>query len=431
MRVYATFYHNILTDNTYTMSVVSAGASSVGSYNVIDKDGDAVTYPTFTGKGDLLANTTIQFPSGSELISDAKYVIPTTTANYRGAVEEVITVTFASRDPEPAVFVFGPNNYFTVTGQSDRISMTVDGSDAQTAGEGISLTDPSGLGTGFLAHLVSEPVIYEVGYSSQALDIVEGINDELQLNVDGQSLVVTATAQDQVTAQVYVDAINAEAEHLHQEWLHLLASTKGLRSLQVCMIKSPLVTQVIRQALWALFVATIAEDAYATATTVAEAVQEAVTNAVTDFVADNSNFEGLNIAVTASTEGRLVFTLAEIPNVAPFNDNSGFFEMLESTSATIDATSTLTVETPPVVEPAAILIDEIRLSASTERVSGEDNFKGDFNVSATAALRVLEAPLTDAVGLKITIDGVELTGVDGARTSGSADFNLSWRLLLQ
>lgn len=425
MRVYATFYHNILTDNSYTMSVVSAGASNVGSYNVIDKDGDAVIYPTFTGKGDLLANTTIQFPSGSELISDAKYVIPTTTANYRGAVEEVITVTFASRDPEPAVFVFGPNNYFTVTGQSDRISMTIDGSNAQTAGAGISLTDPSGLGTGFLAHLVSEPAIYEVGYSSQALDIVEGVNDELQLNIDGQSLVVTATAQDQVTAQVYVDAINAEARALAPRMASPARFNQGIT------ITSGLYDQITfgytgdKTGATGSIVATIAEDAYANANTVAEAVQEAVTNAVTDFVASNSNFEGLDIAVTASTEGRLVFTLAEIPNVAPFNDNSGFFEMLESTSETIDATSTLTVDLPPVVEPAAILIDGIRLSASTERVSGEDNFKGSFDVSATAALRVLEAPLTDAVGLKITIDGVELTGVDGARTSGEADFNLS------
>lgn len=425
MRVYATFYYNILTDNSYTLSVTNVGASNVGAYRVLNDEGQSLIYPTFTGKGALLENTTIQFPSGSELVSDAKYIIPTDGSNYLGAVEEVVTVTFASRDPEPAVFVFGPNNYFTVEGSSDRMSMTIDGSDAQTAGAGISLSNPTGLGTGFLAHLVSDPVIYEVGYGNQALDVLEGINDEVQLSVDGQTINAVVTAQENVTAQVFVDAINASAKEVSPRVATPARFNTGLN----------LSTNVYDQITFGYtgdktgasgaIVATIAEGAYASANALAEAVQEAVTNAITTFVGDNSNFEGLDIAVTANTEGRLVFTLVEIPNVAPFNDNSGFLEMLTSTSETINASATITINEAPINLGDTIVIDGVVLTSASSRVSGSNNFQGDFNVSATAALRVLDAPLTDAAGLTIKINEQTLVGVVGARTSGSDNFDCS------
>lgn len=214
--VYATFYYNTLIDQQYTVEVVTPGASGVGTYTVLDEDEDTLYTPQWNTKSSGLAGITVQFPSGTERQPDLRFEVPFDTTDYAGAVEETVTVTFASKDSTLGKYTV-PNSgpYYMITGASDHIRLTVDGSDLAPAATGIDLSDIMGVGDlGFHAQMVGDEVPYEAssGYTTYTID---STNREANLTVDGVLLQASANSSASGTLASYVSAIN-EAATGHQ-----------------------------------------------------------------------------------------------------------------------------------------------------------------------------------------------------------------------
>jgi hypothetical protein len=167
--VYATFWHNLLTDNTFTLTCVNPGVSSVGTYSIQDQGENDIfgaTYDMGT-KGASLNGITIEFPSGSEWVPDLHFE-GLSGNDFSGPVEEIVTVQFASRDATPAKWtVPGAGPYEFIKNQSDRLNVKVHSVPSGDAG--INLTSPvpeSGQDGGFFASLVSEEIVYTGGTGS-------------------------------------------------------------------------------------------------------------------------------------------------------------------------------------------------------------------------------------------------------------------------
>lgn len=212
--VYATYYYNNLVDQAfigssrgYTATVITAGAGGVGTYGITNGAGSSLYGVSFLAKGAALASVTVNFPSGSEFFPDARIEGGT-------PVEETVTVTMATSDETPARFVnLGPSPYYFVDGASDRLRVTLDGSDQQTGiAAGIDLSAPTGGGRfGAFASLVGSEVAYTAASGETTYDITLGQDDGLNLLVDNVPLAVTATAGTGVTIGNWVTAINAAA----------------------------------------------------------------------------------------------------------------------------------------------------------------------------------------------------------------------------
>ena len=211
--VYATFYYNTLTDQSFigsyrgfTVFCVSSGTSGVGTYSITDGLNLPVYGLTFLGKGAALNSIQVEFPSGSEFLSDARLE--------NGApILETVTVEFATSDATPARFTFpGASPYNTISGQSSALRVTIDGAPGGTGSAGgINLTAPTeGSRGGAFASLLSDGISYDSASGETTYDITAGVNDTVSLLVDGVSLTATATAStDNVSA--FVTAINAAA----------------------------------------------------------------------------------------------------------------------------------------------------------------------------------------------------------------------------
>lgn len=212
--VFASFYYNTLVDmanigssHAYTLTAVTAGAGGIGTYSLKDGSGVSLFGVSLTGKGSDLTTIQIAFPSGSEFFPDA---------HIEGGdpVEETVTVEFATSDETPARFTnLGPQDYYTIDNTSDRLRVTIDGVAAQTGlAAGIDLSSPTG-GTraGAFAHLLGEEVKYEPSTGETTYDLTSGVDDTINMVVDGVSMSVSAGTQLAVTAQAFVDAINAAA----------------------------------------------------------------------------------------------------------------------------------------------------------------------------------------------------------------------------
>lgn len=127
--VYATFYYNTLVDQEYSVVVNTAGPSGVGTYSIKDADGDSILTPKFSGKSAGLASISMNFPSGAESTADCRFEAPFETSFYVGSVEEDVTVEFALKDATLAKYsVPGSGPYYTISNNSDHFDIEVDGS---------------------------------------------------------------------------------------------------------------------------------------------------------------------------------------------------------------------------------------------------------------------------------------------------------------
>lgn len=205
--VYANFYYSKIEDAVYTIKVKTEGASGAGSYEILDAEGVKVIGPTFdpTSKGSNLNGVTLEFPSGSERSPDLRYEEGTL-----GPVLETVTVQFKSREATPAKYTTpGFSPYAFITKESDRIRLAVDGADLDVGTAGLSLSDPSGHGNGFFAHLVSDPIVYTGGTNATVgatytLSSVEALNLEL----DGEDVEVLVDAKENVSITHFAARIN-------------------------------------------------------------------------------------------------------------------------------------------------------------------------------------------------------------------------------
>jgi len=174
--VYATFYYNTLVDQAYTVACASAGASGVGTYSVVNENGDAMMTPQFGAKSALLATVTVEFPSGSERTPDCRFEAPFTTTAYTGPVEEDVTVTFAAQDATLAKYAVpsaGP--YYMVQNASDQLSINID----NLGGVDYDLSTAS------RAWLVCDEVTYDPAGGNEYEDGVVVTNNELDMQIDG------------------------------------------------------------------------------------------------------------------------------------------------------------------------------------------------------------------------------------------------------
>lgn len=123
-KVFATFFYNNIQDQVvsagggYELSVITADRSGVGLYGI--KRGTTNLHAvTFEDKGSDLTEITLSFPSGSELLSDARFSGGT-------QVEENITVQIEDFEETSAIYVvpgFGPYSL----GESLSLSMKMNG----------------------------------------------------------------------------------------------------------------------------------------------------------------------------------------------------------------------------------------------------------------------------------------------------------------
>jgi hypothetical protein len=194
--VFATFYYNTIVDQAHTLTSVTPGPSGVGTYTVANADGTLLVTPTSGSKSAGLATIELVFPSGSESLPDFRYETPFDADLLTGAVEEDVTVTFATKDATLAKYAVpssGP--YYAVSGSSDRFRLKVDGSDLVSGAGGLNLSRPlAGVsGLGFPAQLVGNEVVYDAA-SGGATFAIDATNNTVNMEVDG--VLVQAVADD-------------------------------------------------------------------------------------------------------------------------------------------------------------------------------------------------------------------------------------------
>jgi len=209
-RVFASFYYNILEDNEYILSVVTVGSAGFGTYQIQDKSNVVLFDARFGSKSAGLAGITVQFPRGSELFPDSR-IEGNNSSLFEGPVEEVVTVTFATRGDTPAKFsIPGPDPYYPIDGASDRARIQIDGADLASGSAGLDVSNPTGVGGGFFASLIGDEVVYDPDTGGATYEIT-ALNNEVSLTVDGILLTSAAAIAAGLTVADFATAINAAA----------------------------------------------------------------------------------------------------------------------------------------------------------------------------------------------------------------------------
>lgn len=210
--VFATFYYNTLVDQEYSLVVNTAGASGVGTYYVEDQNGNTLLTPKFGSKSSGLATIELQFPSGTELLSDCRIETPFSTSDFQGAVEEDVTVEFASQDATLAKYALpGAGPFYTISNGSDHFDVEFDGS--PITGGFVDLSDPTSAGCGFHAQLVSGEAVYTADSGYQTY-VVDATNSGLELLVDN-TLIMANVPSGVVNVDYYTDALNQATLGIH------------------------------------------------------------------------------------------------------------------------------------------------------------------------------------------------------------------------
>lgn len=192
-KVFATYYYNVLQDavetvgSQYTLEVIQEGGSNIGTYSV-SRLGANLFNAQYEGKGAGLSLTTLNFPSGSELISDARMGAGI-------AVSENITVQIEDVEGTNALYVsegYGP--YLNV-GTNDTLNLKLDNNVLET----FRFSDPA------LPTIVSNPLPYLASTNETNLGTVDG---SILLEVDGQAISGTLNNQGNAEALHFISAFN-------------------------------------------------------------------------------------------------------------------------------------------------------------------------------------------------------------------------------
>jgi hypothetical protein len=317
-KVFATFYFNEIQDESaingggYTLSVLSAGGSTQGTYS-LSKGGVGVLVPTYVSKGSALTTTTINFPSGTELLPDVRVSAGT-------PVEEVVTLEFANFEPTPAIFTAkGAAPYSFVSGESDELELDL-GVDSKV----ISLSSPLGAGYGALVTLVGSPLPYLASTDNSNLGTITG---DIYLSVDGQAISISGTYAD-ATAQDLAIALNTAAALVPAKYTAMSSFSSFTL---VAGSYDALSFRYVGDSTGAAVVSCVVPaDSYLTSTALASAVQTAVQDAI-DASGDPDIANILQILVT-SEQDRLVFTLDALGD----GDTSGYIEFISQGDLTED-----------------------------------------------------------------------------------------------
>ena len=203
-KAYATFWYNRISDDTFTFTVVTAGASGSGQFTVTsEKTGSQLFNVKFGTKTGL--SQTVQWPSGSESIPDAFHtgdgapVAETVTVTFDNTLQPATHASFTNAQAEPY-------DIYTATRMFGGVN--IDGTGAVS----------TNLSTAFKAALVGQPVSSTVAFSATS---------RLLLKIDGVTLaainVSAATSLNNVATAINV-AIDADTQ-THADGSGTFAST--------------------------------------------------------------------------------------------------------------------------------------------------------------------------------------------------------------
>lgn len=348
--VYATFYYNTLSDQEYTLTVATPGGAGVGTYTIMDEDGETLLTPAWGSKSAGLAGITVQFPSGSERTPDLRFETPFTTTSFTGAVEEDVTVTFMTRDGTPAkMSIPGADPYYMIPGASDRFDLEIDG--AGLAGGWITLSQVNGVANlGFVGSMLGDEASYDAssGYTTYTVDAT---NNELNITVDGVLLSATATPAT-TTLAAYETALNTAALATAPEYA---AATRFTSAITITLNEYDTLNYNYNGATAGATGSrpiTVTAAAYATPALLAAAIQAAFVADILLVVAGDANFAGLAVAVTANASGQLVFALTKATG-----DACGYIEFITDGTPAEDFAILAGVDTAGVSGAQTKLID--------------------------------------------------------------------------
>ena len=333
-KVFATFFYSLIQDkfdlNAYNVAVNTVGASGIGTYTITTGT-SSLFGAELTAKGTDLTEVVVEFPSGSEAQPGVRI------AQLASAVEETVTLEFGNFDATPALFfVEGSAPYFLVQGQTDTLNITID--QQQVVAEFDQPTE--GSRTGILCHVVSEVLPYTAGSDNK--NFGTGASTSVDLVVDGKAFGSAGfTAQNAQTVSNLVSAINTQAALVSPSYTAMssFGAWSAIDGAGANLGGGVFESDTYRKfsftyrgnvnAAWAQAEeATIAAGNYANASAVAAAVENAVTAAIAVRVAAEPKFDGLAVSVTADTNGRLVFSIASLPDQGLNVDDFGYIEFI-------------------------------------------------------------------------------------------------------
>lgn len=182
---FATFWYSRLSDDTYILTNRVAGSVGTGQYEVYSTANARNLYQCRFGTKTGLPET-VQWPRGVEYVPDAFHTGAGTP------VAETVTVTFASGTASNAVYTNeGPAPYSFFAGASDFWRTTLNGNPY--------VTD---LDTAAVGYLVGSHVT--VNALNQVV-ITGGVNDQLNITVDGTDTDIVLTSGNRTPVQIVSD----------------------------------------------------------------------------------------------------------------------------------------------------------------------------------------------------------------------------------
>lgn len=300
--VWATQYYNVIQDSSYNVVAKTAGVSGVGTYSITDKNGASLVVPKYVEKSPSLATVTIEFPSGSELLSDCRYETPHNTKSFTGAVEEEITVTFSDKPETPAAHTFASTGEFAfIDGQSDSVEITVDGVPASSS---LALVAHQ-------AHITSAELVYD-DPSAQTVNVSAGIDDSLILTIDGLQVDITLPSGPSPISNL-IDEINTKVD---AETPRLTGASKFVSSYEITADNSDFSINIDAIP----YAISIDLGTYATASALVTNIQGKI-NAIgaIDSVAGTE----AKVVVGVDSSGHIYFTFERVGNVEKAKLTSG------------------------------------------------------------------------------------------------------------
>lgn len=477
--VYASFYYNTIGDVRYTLTSITPGPSGIGTYRISDASGNLLRGIRFGSKSAGLTGINIQFPSGSEQLPDSRYEQGT-------PVDETVTVTFENKDETPAQFtVQGQSPYLPVGGASDSARIQLDGLDPAGFGAaGISLSDPTGIAgiKGFFASLMGNDVVYDDDSGSTTFDVTAA-NNTLNISSDGVLIESAVTPAAGLDVSAFVTALNTAAAATAPRYVTAgrFNGSVTIAPDQYDRISFVYTGDVALSS--GVLTATIAPGTYNTASALATAVEASMATQIADLVLFDPNFAGLAVTVTADSSSRLIFSLTKATgdaqgylefvqptatvavgsflvaataagdlltiagvtftgNAGPRTSGANNFdatlgggpasatEIANAINDPLNGTAGIVTATTigPNVLVSSVATDAsanaLGIAVTLEAVPGSYIIAGaayTVGVEASGDLTIDAGPAT--AGDVIIVAGIPLTGVAGARTPGSDDFD--------
>lgn len=312
-KVFASFFYSVIQDrfdaNAYTLSVVNAGASGLGTYSV--SQGNQSFYSaSLEGKGVDLSETVLMFPSGSEALAGARM-------GSGVQVEETITIQIEDFQAQPAQFAsegFGP--YYLVSGSSDTLELDIDIPAQAVTVPFASPTD--GSRKGHVSHLVSGVLPYDPATNNTTF--ANGASSSVTLEVDGETISASISGNG-LTVADWVTALNTSAGSVAPKY--------------TAMSPIPLwtATDAVASYLTFKFAYTGNVTASTEVTVTLDGTQNYLsTSALADEITAKISagivavpaLAGLDMSCASDDAGRLVFSL----NSIPVADDAGYIEFI-------------------------------------------------------------------------------------------------------